>query len=105
MGPHGWAGRQDVWVNKRVVRGRGPAKSVAGKMVWNITKDDIRVRMAVVDEDVWPPQPSEQPQVPDPTLQVGFSDFIVDGKYDMKEVIQPIYDDINKRYGLDEKQE
>ncbi|MFC1702297.1 hypothetical protein ACFL1J_06115 [Pseudomonadota bacterium] len=74
-------------------------------MVWNITKDDIRVRMAVVDEDVWPPQPSEQPQVPDPTLQVGFSDFIVDGKYDMKEVIQPIYDDINKRYGLDEKQE
>jgi hypothetical protein len=24
-------------------------------MVWNITKDDIRVRMAIVDEDVWPP--------------------------------------------------
>ena len=83
----------------------GPLSLSTDYMVWNITKDDIRVRMAVVDEDVWPPQPSEQPQVPDPTLQVGFSDFIVDGKYDMKEVIQPIYDDINKRYGLDEKQE
>ena len=34
--------------------------------------------------------------MPDPTLQVGFSDFIVNGKYDMKEVIQPIYDSINE---------
>ena len=83
----------------------GPLSLSTDYMVWNITKDDIRVRMAIVDEDVWPPQPSEEPQVPDPTLQVGFSDFIVDGKYDMKDVIQPIYDDINKEYGLNEKQE
>ncbi len=25
---------------------------------------------------------------------------IVDGKYDMKDVIQPTYDEINKEYGL-----
>jgi ribonuclease Z len=74
-------------------------------MVWNITKDDIRVRMAVVDEDVWPPQPSEKPQVPDPALKVPFSDFIMKGKYDMKDVIQPTYDEINEKYGLDEKQQ
>ena len=61
--------------------------------------------MAIVDEDVWPPQPSEEPEVPDPTLKVPFSDFIVEGKYDMQEVIQPIYDDINEEYGLSEKQQ
>jgi ribonuclease Z len=82
----------------------GPLSLSTDYMVWNITKDDIRVRMAVVDEDVWPPQPSEKPQVPDPALQVPFSDFIVDGKYDMKDVIQPAYDEINREYGLNEKQ-
>jgi hypothetical protein len=49
--------------------------------------------------------PTEKPLIPDPKLKVGFSDFIVDGKYDMKDVIQPIYDATNKEYGLNEKQE
>ena len=83
----------------------GPLSLATDYMVWNITKDDIRVRMAIVDEDVWPPQPSEKPQVPDPTLKVPFSDFIVNGKYDMKDVIQPTYNEINKEYGLNEKQD
>jgi len=83
----------------------GPLSLSTDYMVWNITKDDIRVRMAVVDEDVWPPQPSQKPQVPDPALQIPFSDFIVNGKYDIKDVIQPAYDEINEEYGLNEKQE
>ena len=63
------------------------------------------MRMAIFDEAVWPPAPSEEPLVPDPTLRIPFSDFIADGKYDMKAVIQPIYDETNKKYGLDEKQD
>jgi ribonuclease Z len=82
----------------------GPLSLSTDYMVWNITKDDIRVRMAVYDEDVWPPQPSEKPQVPDPNLRIPFSDFIANGKYDVKDVIQPIYDEINEEYGLNEKQ-
>ena len=82
----------------------GPLSLSTDYMVWNITKENIRVRMAIVDEDVWPPQPSEEPLVPDPTLQVGFSDFIINGKYDMKDVIQPTYDAINEQYGLSEAQ-
>jgi hypothetical protein len=31
--------------------------------------------------------------------------MIAGGKYDMSDVIQPTYDEINKQYGLDEKQE
>jgi len=83
----------------------GPLSLATDYMVWNITKDDIRVRMAIYDEAVWPPTPSEKPQVPDPKLRIPFSDFIDDGKYDMKAVIQPIYDETNKKYGLNEKQD
>jgi len=74
-------------------------------MVWNITKDDIRVRMAIVNEDVWPPPATEKPLLPDSSQRIPYSDFIVGGKYDMKDVIQPTYDEINKEYGLNEKQE
>ncbi|MGY8767695.1 MAG: guanitoxin biosynthesis MBL fold metallo-hydrolase GntH [Pirellulales bacterium] len=74
-------------------------------MVWNITKDNIRVRMAVVDEDVWPPPATEKPQVPDLKLRIPYSKEIAGGKLDVKDVIQPIYDEINKEYGINEKQE
>jgi len=83
----------------------GPLSLSEDYMVWNITKDDIRVRMAIVDEDVWPPPATEKPQLPDPTVRIPYSDMIAGGRYDMKDVIQPTYDEINKKYGLDEKQE
>ena len=82
----------------------GPLSLSEDYMVWNITKDDIRVRMAIVDEAVWPPPPTEKAAVPDPSLAIGYSDFIIGGKYDVKDVIQPIYDEINEQYGLEEKQ-
>ena len=74
-------------------------------MVWNITKDDIRVRMAAVDEDVWPPPATEPAQAPDPSLRIPYSEMISGGKYDMRDVIQPTYDEINQKYGLEEKQD
>jgi len=83
----------------------GPLSLSIDYMVWNITKDDIRVRMAIVDEDVWPPPATETPQAPDPSLRVPYSDMISGGKYDMRDVIQPVYDEINEEYGLDEKQD
>jgi ribonuclease Z len=83
----------------------GPLSLSEDYMVWNITKDDIRVRMAIVDEDVWPPPATEKPQLPDPTVRIPYSKMIASGRYDMKDVIQPTYDEINKKYGLDEKQE
>jgi ribonuclease Z len=83
----------------------GPLSLSVDYMVWNITKDDIRVRMAVVDEDVWPPPATEKPQLPDPKIRIPYSDLIAGGRYDMKDVIQPTYDAINKKYGIKEKQE
>lgn len=83
----------------------GPLSLAVDYMVWNITKDEIRVRMAAVDEDVWPPPATEKPQLPDESLRIPYSKEIADGKLDMKDVIQPIYDAINKQYGLKEKQD
>jgi ribonuclease Z len=83
----------------------GPLSLSTDYMVWNITKDEIRVRMAAVSEDVWPPPATDTPQLPDPSLRIPYSDFISGGRYDMSDVIQPVYDEINEAYGLDEKQE
>ena len=74
-------------------------------MVWNITKDDIRVRMAAVDDAVWPPPATEKPQLPDPNDRIPYSDMINGGRYDVSDVIQPVYDRVNEAYGINEKQE
>ena len=83
----------------------GPLSLAEDYMVWNVTKDKIRVRMAIVDEDVWPPPASEKPQLPDASTRIPYSKFIVGGKLDMHKTLQPIYDETNKKYGLNEKQD
>jgi len=83
----------------------GPLSLAEDYMVWNITKDDIRVRMAIIDEDVWPPEATEKAQAPDPSLRIPYSSMIAGGKLDVKDAIQPVYDEINEKYGLNEKQD
>jgi ribonuclease Z len=83
----------------------GPLSLAEDYMVWNVTKDDVRVRMAIIDEDVWPPPATEKPQLPDASQRIPYSKFVGGGKLDMSKVLQPIYDEINKQYGLNEKQE
>jgi hypothetical protein len=73
--------------------------------VWNIIKNDIRVRLAKVDEDVLPPPATEKPQLPDPNERIPYSAMIDGGRLDVKDVIQPTYDEINKQCGINEKQE
>ena len=83
----------------------GPLSLAEDYMVWNVTKEKVRVRMAIVDEDVWPPPASGKPQLPDASTRIPYSKFIVGGKLDMSKVLQPIYDETNKKYGLNEKQD
>ena len=83
----------------------GPLSFAEDYMVWNVTKEKIDVRMAVVSEDVWPPPASEAPVPPDPGRRIPFSPLIGGGKWDVKDVIQPIYDEINREYGLNEQQD
>jgi ribonuclease Z len=79
----------------------GPLALATDYMVFNITKDDIRVRMAAIDEDIWP-QPATQPKLPpDFSQQIGFSDFITGGRVPFPDVVQQIYDEMNAMYGTD----
>jgi ribonuclease Z len=81
----------------------GPLSLAQDYMVWNVTKEKITVRMAIVNEDVWPPPATEKPEPPDPSRRIPYSDFISGGRWDVNDVVQPIYDAVNKKYGLNEK--
>ena len=81
----------------------GPLSLAEDFMVWNVTKDEVRERMAVVSEEVWPPPASEAAIPPDPSRRIPFSDMIAAGRLDVNDVVQPIYDEINEEYGLQEK--
>ena len=81
----------------------GPLSLATDYMVWNVTKDDIRVRMAGIMEDVWPPQPATKVKPPDPSIRILKSKFIDGGKLDVTDVVNPTYDEVNKKYGTNEK--
>jgi ribonuclease Z len=78
----------------------GPLALAVDYMVFNVTRDDIRVRMAAVDEDIWP-QPSTIPLVPpDPSItRTTFSDFITGGRVVHQDVLEELYAEINALYG------
>ena len=81
----------------------GPLSMATDYMVWNVNKDDIRVRMAVIDEDIWP-QPAISPKLdPDRSTRIGFTDFILSGREPFTDVVQKVYDEINAQYGTDYK--
>ena len=82
----------------------GPLALAEDYMVFNVTKDDIKVRMAAIEEAVWP-QPSTIPLVPpDPALRrTALSPAMLDGRVVHRDVLQAVYDDINRRFGSNEK--
>jgi ribonuclease Z len=77
----------------------GPVSFATDYMVWNITKDDIKVRMAVVEEAVWPQPSITEKLSADPKDKYGFSDFIKSGRVVYQDVIEKIYENTNKQFG------
>jgi len=67
---------------------------------FNVSKDDIKVRMAAIDEDIWP-QPSTIPLVPpDPSLtRTELSELMLGGRVVHEELLNELYAEINARYG------
>jgi ribonuclease Z len=72
-------------------------------MVFNVTKDDIRVRMSAIDEDIYPPPAQKPKNAPDLAKAIPMSEFILSGKLAFPEIVGPIYDKINELYGTDYK--
>ena len=90
----------------------GPLSLAEDFMVWNVTKDGIRERMAVVEESTWSPpttRPNIAPSKDDrakfadmkglPVQAIGYSDFIVNGKWTVDEVLRPIYHEASEAVG------
>ena len=87
----------------------GPLSLAEDFMVWNVTKDKITTRMAAVEEHTWAP-PSPTPAIP-PDMKdresfskrlgwdVGFSKFITDGKWDVDDVLRPIFKEAEDALG------
>jgi ribonuclease Z len=92
----------------------GPLSLAEDFMVWNITKDDIRVRMAIVEEATWAPplagaamppggdsdrrKFSESSGVPVEALL--YSDFIIGGRWDdVDEALRGVYEEASEAVG------
>ena len=77
----------------------GPLALATDYMVFNVTKDDVKVRMAAIDEDIWPLPSSIRPIPADPSKALGFSDFVLGGRDNFVDVLKNYWDDINEEYG------
>jgi len=92
----------------------GPLSLAEDFMVWNITKDDIRVRMAVVEEATWAPPLAGAPQLPGgdsdrrkfsensgvPIDALLYSDFIIGGRWDdVDEALRGVYKEASEALG------
>jgi len=77
----------------------GPVVFSTDYMVFNITKADIRVRMAAVDEDIWP-QPATRKKVVNPETQAKYGEFTASGEVIMRDVLEDVWAEINKEYGI-----
>jgi len=92
----------------------GPLSLAEDFMVWNITKDDIRVRMAVVEEATWAPPLAGKAQPPGgdadreqfskdagvPVEAIKYSKFIIDGRWgEVDEVLRGVYKEASEAVG------
>jgi len=81
----------------------GPFELAVDYMVFNVTKKDIRVRMAAYDEDIWPLPSVTKKESADPKDRIGFSEYITDGRVVFKDVIDEYYQETNEMFGTDYK--
>jgi ribonuclease Z len=92
----------------------GPLSLAEDFMVWNITKDDIRVRMGVVEEATWAPPLTGAPEPPGgdtdrqkfsndagvPVEALLYSDFIIGGRWgEVDEVLRGVYKEASDNLG------
>ena len=90
----------------------GPLSLANDYMVWNVTKDDIVVRMAEVDHHTWAPPlgaPAKAPSLEHRAAfaeragldleKVGFSEFTENGFWNVDDVLRPIFEEASEVVG------
>ena len=74
----------------------GPLAMAQDYMVFNVTKDDIQVRMAAIDTEIWPSLSTRVTKRNPPEGDL-FSPFTRSGMEPMPELIKSIYEKFNER--------
>jgi ribonuclease Z len=92
----------------------GPLSLAEDFMVWNITRDEIRVRMAIVEEATWAPPLAGAAEPPGGVADkrvfseasgvsvddMTYSDFIIGGRWgDVDDVLRGVYDEASENLG------
>jgi ribonuclease Z len=77
----------------------GPLSLAADYVTWNVTKDDIRVRKGVIDHESWNPPAAFPPEPVKAEDLVGYSPEIEAGRWNVDDVIRPIYEEAEKALG------
>ena len=82
-------------------------------MVWNITEEDITVRMAAVEEHTWAPPLASKAEPPGgdadreqyskdtgvPVEAILYSDFIIEGRWgEVDEVLRGVYKEASEAF-------
>ena len=80
----------------------GPLTMAQDMMVWNVTKEDIRVRECVFQESVWPPPLVNRVPV-DRSIMLTESEWTLSRVLDVKDIIETQYKVANEKYGTDVK--
>ena len=101
-------------VNERIRTTYGGPLSLAEDfMVWNVTKDDITVRMAIVEEHTWAPPLAGEAKVAQegdreqfsnnsgvPVEAMLYSDFISEGRWgEVDEALRGVYEEASEALG------
>ena len=98
---HFWTGIESTpGVYERIRRTYdGPLSLAKDYMVWNVTKDEIKVRMAAIDHETWNP-PAAYPAKPiSAEDRVGYSPEIEAGRWNVDDAIRPIYKEASEALG------
>lgn len=79
----------------------GPLSLAQDNMVWNITKDGITERMAVITEEAWSVPGTKAPPKPDTTgLTDPLSDAMKAGVWDVSDVLSGMIGDFKKEHDM-----
>jgi ribonuclease Z len=77
----------------------GPLTLAQDYVTWNVTKDDIRVRMAIIDHESWNPPAAYPPEPVRAEDLVGYSPEIEAGRWNVDDVVRPIYKEAGEALG------
>jgi ribonuclease Z len=77
----------------------GPLALAVDYMVFNVTKKNVEIRMSAVDEEIWPSPALKKKISPDTGSAIAFSEFTISGALGFPEIVQPLFDEINEKYG------